>query len=757
MTLGLTTMARFASQSLNFRPLIVVTFEDVPTAYGSGEISEPIRIGDTGLEIDNYNGDAWYIGGNRPLVNQGTLIMLGPQGGRTTTVLSQQLDPDKGIGSSVTNFIVSLLDKAQAATRLISPGVVVPEILGRKCKVEVGFVDLAYPKDFVTVFRGIVEGTDPNPASVDFSMSAREQQKRQTVFNRVQGILDGALSNVGAITTITLEDASAFPVPVLGPDGTYDSSISFYVQIGDEYFRYTGVSGNQLTGVTRNPSPFNFGQTTHDDGDPVNLMVRLEGNGLDLARKVMLSGKNGYYKTGVAATNFRQITPTEFVDNAIYFQGVNVNEAYGVYPGDFITTASATNGANNVTLKEILEVVQVEDGSYIVVDDVTFVTEVGTPVAISLRSKWDTLGIGCAMSSDDVDLAEFDRIYRLFLSSFPMDFRLKDGVEGKTFIEDQLLRPMAAFSIPRKGRVSIGYHIGPLPGSEIPKLDISNVLNANQLRPKRSISKNYYNTIKYEIDQNVNEQSKYEAVFEFGDQTSKDRFKTGVRQISFKSDGMRTELQGETNGDRSATRFLNRYKSAAEYIEGVQVNFSVGFPLEIGDLVIVDYTSLKMSDIRTGTREGDSRLMQIINKKTDYTTGISTLSLIDTNFDLTTRYCLISPASLIRSATSAQVFSIKESFESVYGANEYLKWVRFGQIYVTVRSPDGVTRNAIRRISSIAGNTVTLDSALPFTPQPDDLMHFAPYDYATDQQKLIYAFMRDTAPFGDGTELYQML
>lgn len=756
MTLALTTMARFASQSLNFRPLIVLTFEDVPTAYGSGEISEPIRIGDAGLEIDNYNGDSWYIGGNRPLVDQGTLIMLSAQGGKTTTTLAQQLDPDKGIGSSVTNLIMSLLDKNQQVTELISPGVVVPEILGKKCKVEIGFVDLAYPKDFLTVFRGVVETTEPNPASVDFSLSSREQQKRQTVFNRVQAELAADISSVGSITTITLDDASAFPVPVAGPDSTFDSSIKFYVQIGDEYFRYTGVSGNQLTGVTRNPSPFDFGQLAHTTGDAVNLMIRLEGNGLDLARKIMLSGKNGYYRTGVTATNYRQITPTEFVDNAIYFQGVDVQEAYGVYPGDFITTSGASNGANNVTLKEILEVVEVEDGSYIVVDGVTFVTEVATAAALSFRSKWDTLGLGCAMSSDDVDLAEFDRIYRLFLSSFEMDFRLKDGVEAKTFIEDQLLRPMAAFSIPRKGRVSLGYHIGPLPGSEIPKLDVSNVLNANKLRPKRSISKNYYNTIKYEIDQNVND-GKYESAFEFSDSTSKSRFKTGIRQISFKSDGMRSSLQGETNGDRSATRFLNRYKTAAEYIEGIEVNFAVGFPLEIGDLVIVDYTSLKMSDIRSGTREGDSRLMQIINKKTDYTTGKSTLSVIDTNFDLNTRYCLISPTSKIRSATSAQVFSIKESYNSVYGANEYLKWVRFGQIYVTVRSEDGVTRNAIRRISSISGNTVTLDSALPFTPQADDLMHFAPYDYATDQQKLIYAFMRDTAPFADGTELYQML
>jgi hypothetical protein len=85
-----------------------------------------------------------------------------------------------------------------------------------------------------------------------------------------------------------------------------------------------------------------------------------------------------------------------------------------------------------------------------------------------------------------------------------------------------------------------------------------------------------------------------------------------------------------------------------------------------------------------------------------------------------------------------------------------LKWTRFGQISVRVRSPDSVTRNAVRQINFFSGNTVNLVTPLPFTPQVGDVMEFTHYNEAGEPQKLVYAFMRDTA-FDDGKQQYQMI
>jgi hypothetical protein len=484
-------------------------------------------------------------------------------------------------------------------------------------------------------------------------------------------------------------------------------------------------------------------------------MIRIQGNGLDIARKIMLS-KNGPYQTGVAASNFEQIAPSTFVENAIFFFEKDLETLYGVFLGDFISTSGASNGANNVTLKEILSITKTNDGTYIVIDGVTFVPEVGTSAVVSFRSKWDTFPDGCLMSADDVDLFEFDFLYRTFLSNFNFDFRLKESIEAKTFIEDKILRPMSAFSIQRKGRSSVGYHIGPIPGAELLKLDQTNIENADKLKIRRSISKNYYNTIIYQMDQDTLDGS-YATVKTTSDSTSVADFNVGSRSMTILADGMRQTTQGPTRAVQSSNRFLNRYKRGAEFLDGVEVRFGDAFNAEIGDIVFLDTDALSVTDIKSGSRRGTLRIFQILNKTLDLKTGKVSLNLVDTNFSAASRYGLIGPCSKIKAGTSGTVFQIKSSFSSIYGTNEYLKWQRFGQCFVRVRSPDFVTRNATAQIDQISGNTVNLVTSLGFTPQADDVMEFSAYNDASEQIKFTYGFMRDTDPFDDGKNRYQML
>jgi len=754
MTLPLTLNAKLASKRLNIKPLLTLVIDGVATTFSSGLVKEYIRIGDDDLYIDNYLGDPWYIGGFRVVGDQEDLMTF--QEG-TTTRLSGQLQPDKGVGVSVTQMTITVLDDNNELSQLISPGFVVTELIGKDCKVQLGFEDTAYPSDFTTIFRGVIENLASGPGWVRFSLSSPEQKKRKVVFEPRIGELDTLISDVGSITTIDLVSATGFYEQFNGPSGAPDSDVTYGVRIGDEFFTYTGITGNQLTGVTRNPSPYDYGQQAHAVGDEVRQIVRIEGNGLDIARKVMLSGWNTFWKNGVDVSNFNVVElPSTTVSNAIFFFGVDVEDEYGLFAGDYISTAGAANGANNVALKQIIEIGKNNDGSWIVVDGVTFVDELDSAATIAFRSQWDTLPFGLKMKPNDVDQYEYNRIFRLFLSSFDLDFLFQEQTEGKSFIEEQILAPMSCFSIFRNGRSSLSYHIGPIPGAELLVLSQDNIENANKLVIQRGISRNYINTVFYNWDYNHRD-GQFDSAETYDDQTSKDDFGVDTRSRTILAKGMTSANQALARSEQAADRLLNRYKRAAEWIDNIEVQFGDGFPADVGDIVILDTAGLSVTDIRSGTRQGTERLFQILNKSLDIKTGKVAISITDTNFSTAARYCLVSPVSKIKSGSSATAFVIESSFSSVYGTNEYLKWQRFGEFICRVRSPDGVTRNATALVNTVNGNAVTLQAGLGFTPQAGDLFEFSTYNDANSTQKLAYGFMRDTGPFDDGEDLYQQL
>ena len=77
------------------------------------------------------------------------------------------------------------------------------------------------------------------------------------VTNTLNGaLLDDAFGTGGSGTSITLTDASAFP-----------SSGTSYIQVGTEEISYTGVTGNDLTGITRNVR--NTTRAAHSSGATV--------------------------------------------------------------------------------------------------------------------------------------------------------------------------------------------------------------------------------------------------------------------------------------------------------------------------------------------------------------------------------------------------------------------------------------------------------------------------------------------------------
>lgn len=718
--LSLTEKLTQLLRKTNITPVLVLSIDGVSTVYSSslvGAASESVLI-----SLDG-----------------------------TTTDISQQLSPDRSAISSVSSMKINLIDKDGEITTLITPGAVVTDILGRRARVYLGLDGASYPTDFAVIFRGVVDDIVSEQGMIGINLGHPDQKKRNTIYEKAETSLIGGHNN--STTTIFVSDTSKFLVGVTGPDGLVDSSFLSYIRIDDEIIQYAGKTSLTFTGCTR--GALNTTAASHSDDAEVTSFYRLTGNGVDLALKLMLSGWFGPFESDVDVTNFVRTSGTTDVANSMYFSGVDLQQRYGVNEGDYITTTGASNGANNVTLKQISTLV-VENGStYIVVSGVTFVSEIGTAAVVDFRSQYDTLPAGLKMHGDEVDVFRHEFWYTRYLSSFDLDFYLKDTIEGKEFIEKQIYLPMSAFSLPRQSRASMGVTAGPLPIDTITILSAENCTNPDKIKLRRQMGRNFYNTIVYRFEQDVLE-DKYLFGYVLTDTDSKAQIQVGNKSMIIDSDGMRRSLSGSAIAALAAERLLTRYKYAAEYIEDFQVLFSTGFSIETGDIVLLDGSELNLSDIGNGTRNFVPRFMEVQNKKLNIKNGIVSLSLIDTNLAVGEKYGLISPASVIASGTSTTQFTIQSSYSSAYGTNEWRKWQRYIGCGVKVRNSDYSTSSTSFITAVSSSNVVTVSPALSFTPSAGYVMELSAYNNQNATIKAIYVFMRDTAPFDDGEQLYKM-
>lgn len=751
MSLTITQRARLYSKSNNIINNLVLDIEGVTDKYGTLTILKYIRIGDDDLFI----GDDWVIGGSSALEDQVTAISLDG----TSTTISQKLDIDKSSGTTVSQLSIALVDIDEAITRLITPGEVVPDVLGRKATVWLGFQQTSFPEDYIRIFRGTIDDIKADSGKITFQLSHPDQKKRQGIFIRAETTLDGAIG--AGDTTIDITDAGDFFFPITGPNGMEDTSIQYGARIDDEILFYTGITGNQLTGVTRGA----LGTTaaSHDNLADVASFIRLTGNAIDLALKIYLSGWNGPYEEDVDVTNFNILGDLTSNPNSIFFSGVNVEDVYGVVPGDYITTTGAANASNNVTLKQLDQVVKTDEGSYIVVNDVTFVDEADSLAIVDFRSQYDTLHPGCGLRlhNNEVDIVEHEKLKRWFLSSFEYDFYIRDSIaNAKEFVEGQIYFPAAAYSLPRKSRTSVGYHIGPLPNLDIKTANLNNTISASKLALRRSITKNFYNTIVYKFEEDALEADKFLRGVITINQDSKDRIPVGTKALVISSHGLREVLSGQSLATSASNRRIRRYKFSAEYIEGFQVTYGDSFNVEIGDILVVDFAALKLADTKNATRAGEPRLFEVYDKTFDIRTGGVKLSLLDTAYSTATRYCLMSPSSKLLSGSTSTVLKLTPTGNSVFGSNEGGKWSRYIGATIRVKNTD-YSNSSTSTIQSVLGNTITLVTALSFTPAADDTLIIANYDEMPDDDvskklKLIYGFMRDSN-FADGSMQYMMI
>lgn len=630
-------------------PLIVVKFDDWPILYGNASIYKYIKIGDPDLLI----GDDWVIGGFRLLENQSSYILFNTG---TTTRISQKVDPAKGQSASVQQMIISMQDKNDEISELVSLNGAFADILGKGVTIYQGEQDTAFPEDFNAIIRGVVQAVESTQGVVNLIIANADEKKRASI-----------LPNISTKLTADISDV-AVSAPVDSTDEFYEPADSgvfrTYLAADSELIEYTSKDPTNFLGLARaqGVSGFQSVAAAHEDEATLEQIIRLKDNGINLALKLMLSQGPTFYLDQALAQSFVYYDPSTSVPNAVFFDNIFLQADHGVTVGDLVTITGATNGGNNVTDSEIIEVGLTNSGSYIVLAD-TLILETSTNAVVSFKSKYNVLPIGFGMKPNEVDVDQHVFIRDTFLPSFELDLYVKEITDGKGFLEKEVYLPMTVFSVPRKGRSSCVYTVAPLATYEIVAIDSTTVDedSIKTLKVGRSTSENFYNQVRSSYDYNPITDKFLSNMINPTEVDQSER-PVGVKPFIQAFKGLRTSSDASNLSVRAAERLLRRYQKGAEFIKNIKINFRVGYQIEIGDIVSVDFASLKLTDYNKGSRDGDVKLMEVLNKVIDNKTGEIIIDVVNTAFGVGDRYGLISPSSLSDVGSTPTKIILKRSF-----------------------------------------------------------------------------------------------
>jgi hypothetical protein len=824
MAIQLSERAIQASRESDKQPQILVRIDGIDELFTTSLVGKYWKVGDPEVipPLGSIGMPGLTVGGIVPIAGQRTFLSFDAG---TSTTLQQQLEAEDGT-ASVSSMQLGFIDVSNFMTEIISPSIVVDDILGRGVEVFFGFSSVGFPDDFFKIHQGIVDEVTAGPGIVQMQIAHPEQIKRQDIFIKAETKLapdSEASTELAAdidnvVTSITVVDASDFPLAtehenyikindeyirytgisgntftgcvraqlgspsqshtagdgvdseyllrqditevyvqdisqfltrVLGPNGGYDSGFKSYVVIDDECIEYTGITGNRLTGCTRGA----LGTTAalHEADAGAVSMYRLTGTMNEVALKLYHSYRNGFFDQ-LAVENFVYIDPLLSVADAVFFKNIDLND-YGVFPGQYFTISGSGAGNNGTWLVE--EVVVTANGSYLTATGTTFTLEMDSPAQCSFRSQWDVWPDGCQIHPKFIDLERHDLVDRTFLSSFAYDFYVKDTMDAKEFIDKQVYMPASAYSLPRGGKISLGYHAPPIPSQQLQIIGKTKIINPDELTIKRGLGKSFYNGIVFKFDADPIQDEFFGGAVVIS-ATSQTRIPVGNRISTIESEGLRSSSLGLSQALSSAQKRLNRYQFGAEYIEQLKLFFEL-ITVEAGDILLVDFTDLQVADSASGTRVKPSKLFEVTNRTIDIQNGMVEIEVLDTNFSTATRYGLVSPSSYIRHSATQKQFTIDPSFNSRHGDNEFRKWEDWIGAMILVRSPDSVTRYAFSVLKTVSGNTITLENNLGFLPVAGDVMELYEYDTQTDNAKLVWGFMRDGLTFADGKPVFGMI
>jgi hypothetical protein len=658
--LSATAEAYLSNQTVN--PNIVVEIQGFPYIFGAQAVLEAVTIGSFII------GDGTKIGGSSRREDSRDWIMLNG----TTNNIGQQINIDRAEGSSITSFKVSLIDKNNEVTRLLSPGFNLLDPLGVEAKVYWMPSQAAFPRDAATLFIGVIDRLEFKQGSVVINVAHPDQLKRQDLLPKATAQLSTALL-IGE-TTINSSTTSGFLPPL-------DSLVS-YVRVNDEIIKFESTSSTEFLTCTR--AQFGTIEADHElDGDIESFYV-INGKPFETSLKILLSSDEEFFATR-SAPRFVQIEPALNITNSIFFDNFNIQETLGLVFGDIVVISGAAEVANNVTTT-ITGFGVSSLGSYITVS-ADLVVEVESSASVSFKSQYNVLNFGCGLKSYQVDIEQFESLDLLVGSAFPsLSIYVKDTINASDFLDKELFFPFGIYSVPRKGRVSCNVTVPPIASANTRVLNETNITNAASLSVERTTNQRFYNAIVYKFSLNALD-DRFLSARITQSAVSTNRVKVGNKFLTIESSGLRDEVSIQNFLDTQARRFLDRYQFGAEKI-GIETNFKTGFPIEVGDTVILEAEALKLSDSKTGSRNFAPRVMEVTNKSINLKSGDVKLEVTDTGYSTNARYGTWAPSSIIQSEPSSGILRLQPSYSTSLSGSDSEKWRDYVGQKVIIRDSD---------------------------------------------------------------------
>ena len=728
---------------------VVVQIDGLPDLLSLAPVYTRVRYGDPGV----FYGQAGLVyGGLRKLSNVRSYLSLD-----SALTISQRLEPEQGRASAGT-FTLTFIDKNGYMSQLVAPGVLLEELLGaREVKILLGYQDTSYPDDYFVVFRGLVSQVTSLPGKVQLSLTDANQKRRAQTFYTPSTKLTGNVTNVA--TSIPVNKTAGFYDHIQGPDGSYDAGVRTWIKVEEEFMEYAqGDLG--LTTVTVQRGGANSRGTAavaHAVNSDVQNVIELEGNAIDLSLKVMLSGWNGPWKTGVLCTALGTQLDTGLpaAANVIVLPpGVDAVRDLGLSPGDSITIAGSTaSNDGQVFIEQLADGLGSQNRLVYLTTDLNLENPAPT-VTLALRSKYDVLPVaaGAKLSPVEVDVARHEAVRSKYFSGSEHVLRLfiQEPKSAKELIEGEMFLPIGAYSLTRYGRLSVGYTRPPVPEDKLVVIDHRSVVDPTSITIERGLNtRRFYNEVTYDFDQ-IDDGSFQSSTREV-DTDSLNRMKVSST-LPIKAAGVKTSLGGALLAARRGRALLTRFKIAAVEVK-LKVNWRIGSVLEAGDVVLLkDEGLLKITNFDTGDRDLGLQLFEVIDRQVDIKSGQVTLRLLSgLGFTLNDRYATISPSSLLVAGSTATSLKITDSFGALYPGQEYRKWTDYVGLRVLVRSPDWsvMAERVFTGIDPTDNSRMLLATALPFTPAADYVVEVAQYPDSTDANdqklyKLVHAYLAPT-------------
>lgn len=542
------------------------------------------------------------------------------------------------------------------------------------------------------------------------------------------------IDSPSASVKIPMAKTDGFLKPVLGPDGLYDQSIRFYIKIGDEFMQYE--DGDVVAdGITVTRGARGTLKEEIELGADVENFVELEGNPVDLALKIMLSGWGGPCITGIQIHGFNTTgllapLPTTLPNAIILPDGVNAVEDYGLAPGGYLYVTGSLYNNTTFTINTFGDLNGYPNKVVFVNETVT--DEQPTAGVMSHRSQYDTFPAACAnkLKTWDVDIAQWQdvRLTFLFHTDDTGRILIDAPISTKELIEKEFLLPGGAYSVTRFGKLSVIVTKPPMVDGRSIFLDSTNIVDPEQMSVQRATNtRRFFNEIQYEYDYDDDGESR--SVLSKIDSDSVTIIDVSS-VLPIKSKMLKTDLGAEAFIARRSEFIIRRYKDAAIEIK-CKTNWQAASLMQPGDVIpLYDNGKLKIPNLETGERNLGSQLFEVIDWSLDMKSATANVTLLtQAVYQIDDRFATISPSSLTDIGSTTTRLKFKDAFGGQYPGNEKKKWEGLEGEPLRIRNYDFTFTENTTFIGIDPGDpyAMLIDPPLSAAPPADFIIDIADY------------------------------